>query len=200
MWLGAKVNDKLRTQESTGSIVPRSTRDIKHLSRSQSTLLPLGNQFCPVLLLVLALVRDVRRHGVVLTPPMQFLMAEFHFTMWDRETIRGCWELLGARNAREAASCVCMCPFQQESNISASRRLFPFCLWSGLWRYSYKDVISAECFLEAPMCAVGWRYCLVYSRLTLTLPQFYTVLLHSAVGDAKPLVWLPCCTNLKLLN
>lgn len=32
----------------------------------------------------------------------------------DRETIHGCWELLGTRNALEAASGVCMCPFQQE--------------------------------------------------------------------------------------
>lgn len=72
MWLGAKVSDKLRTTkyESTGSIVSRIPSHIKHLSRSQNILLPLGNQFCPVLLLILASVRDEKRHGVVLTPPM----------------------------------------------------------------------------------------------------------------------------------
>lgn len=96
--------------------------------------------------------------------------------------------------------CVCVYPFKQELNISASRRPFPFCLWFWLWRYSYRNGISAAGFLKASKCAVGWRYCLIYSRLTLTLPQFYTVLLHFAVRDAKPLVWLSCCTNLKLLN
>lgn len=96
--------------------------------------------------------------------------------------------------------CVCVCPFQQELKISAPKRPFPFYFWFGLSRYFYKNVISPECFLKPSICTVGWRYCLIYSRLTLSLPQFYTVFLHFAVRDAKPLVWLPCCTNLKLLN
>lgn len=130
-------------------------------------------------------------------------VAGFHFTMCTPQGTDTLFMDAGNCLGQEMPwkqPMVCVYPFKQELNISASRRPFPFCLWFWLWRYSYRNGISAAGFLKASKCAVGWRYCLIYSRLTLTLPQFYTVLLHFAVRDAKPLVWLSCCTNLKLLN
>lgn len=198
MWLGAKVSDKLRTQNKNCAHCPQEHKWHKASFKKPEYSSPTGKPVLPCFAAYFSLGQRCEK-GVgwcSLLPCIhwQFPMAEFHHehSLRDTETIRECWELFRTRNAWEAANCACMCPFQQELSISASRRPFPFCLWFGS---SCKDVISAECFLKASTCAVGWRYCPIYSRPTLTLPHFYTDLLHFAVRDAKP-----CCTNLKLLN